>query len=104
MKTVGFIFATLAASCLLSFSALALVVAGTDLKEADVVLVVSYPWGAHASQVIAQSGLSETYPLRAPLGSLTVIETSNDLINLRKNGAWLVLDGKKVASLCTPKM
>lgn len=104
MNTVGFILTTLGASFLLSFSALALVVSGSSLGDADLVLVVSYPWGTDASRIIQQSGLSETYPVRAPLGSLTVISGPNDLNTLKKNGAWLLLDGKKVATLCSPQV
>ncbi|PYG30442.1 hypothetical protein [Pelagimonas varians] len=104
MNTVGHIIATLCASGLLSLSALALVVSGSSLEDADLVLVVSYPWGSQASRIIQKSGLKETYPVRAPLGSMTVVSGPNDITNLKKNGAWLLLDGKKVATLCSPQV
>ncbi len=104
MKTVGLILATLGASFMLSLSAFAIILAGSGVQDSDLILVVSYPWGPHASDVIAQSGLSETYPIRAPLGGLTVINTPQDLQYLRESGAWFLLDGKRVANLCSPKV
>lgn len=100
MKTVGLIGAILAAACLLSFSALVLAASASSMTVGDLVLVVSYPWGAKPSQIIVQSGLIETYPLRAPLGSLAVIKGPNDLNTLKENGAWLLLNGKMIATLC----
>ncbi len=104
MKMVGLICAALSAALFLSTSAFAMIVVSTGVDDTDLILVVSYPWGPHASDIIRGSGLNETYPVRAPFGSLTMIETPNDLNSLRAGGAWLLLDGKKVANLCSPRV
>lgn len=64
------------------------------------VLVISGPWGDTAAQIIVQAGLFEIAPDRAPLGALTTLSGPGDIENLKKNGAWFVIDGKKVAELC----
>lgn len=72
----------------------------THLEAGDLVLVVAAPWGPQAHDIIRSSGLNETYPVRAPLGGLTQLSTPSDAGRLRENGAWLLLDGKRIAALC----
>jgi len=64
------------------------------------VLVVSGPWGITAAQAIERAGLFEIAPERAPLGALTTLTALKDIEVLKSNGAWFVIDGKKVAELC----
>lgn len=64
------------------------------------VLVVSKPWGPTAAQVIERAGMFEIAPERAPLGALTTLSGPDDIEKLKENGAWFVIDGKKVAELC----
>ena len=74
-----------------------------EVQSAEIgspVLVVSVPWGATAAQIVKRAGLFEIAPERAPLGALTTLSAPSDIENLKKNGAWLVIDGKKVAELC----
>ena len=104
MRTVGFLVAILVVSGILSFVSLAFLLMGTKADQGDLALVIPYPWGPEASEIITRSGMVETYPVRAPFGSLTVINTPGDLTKLRELGAWFILDGKKVAEICSAKV
>lgn len=79
---------------------LGLNVTTAPLAANDLALVVSAPWGPDAHDIIHASGLQETYPLRAPLGSFTQLADASDVSLLKEQGAWFVLDGERIAALC----
>lgn len=102
MKTVGLILTTLFASAFFSVTTIAFMMVEKNQEDVGLILVVAYPWGPDASDIITSAGLTETYPVRAPLGSLTETANPDDLARLRSHGAWLLMDGKRVAELCSP--
>ncbi|MEP2717804.1 hypothetical protein [Pseudophaeobacter sp.] len=65
----------------------------------DVALVLAAPWG-NAARIAEQAEVQEVAPERAPLGVLVTLESSQSVDRLYSNGAWLVVDGKRVLELC----
>lgn len=69
-------------------------------QSGEVALVIAAPWGAEAAQVAAMAGVQEVAPLRAPMGTLVFLDTTQSLDQLYEHGAWLVINGEKVLELC----
>ena len=67
----------------------------------DVALVISAPWGPDTALIAARSGVKEVAPERAPLGVLVALDSAQSVDRLYSNGAWLVINGKKVLELCS---
>ncbi|WGW02902.1 hypothetical protein [Tropicibacter oceani] len=64
------------------------------------VLVVAPPWGAGAAALVQQAGGQLVGPVQAPLGALAVFEGPVPRQRLLSLGAWMVRDGRFVATLC----
>lgn len=71
-----------------------------DVEE-GLMLVVMPPWGGSAHDVIRDADLPEVSLLRAPLGAFTKVETPSDAQRLYDHGAWLLVNGKRIAFLCS---
>jgi type IV secretory pathway protease TraF len=65
-----------------------------------VALVIAPPWRGGAAAVAVAVGLREVAPEAAPLGSLVLLETPQDVARLYDQGAWFVVNGQKVLELC----
>jgi hypothetical protein len=61
------------------------------------VLVVAPPWSGGAAEIVERASGREIYPTRAPLAVMAVFD---DPSQLETAGAWLVLDGRRVAAIC----
>ncbi|MVO16266.1 hypothetical protein [Parasedimentitalea huanghaiensis] len=94
------ILITAAAALVISSPILALLSQGRP-QAGDIALVIAAPWGGNAAQIAAQAGLQEIAPARAPLGILVALDNAQSVDRLYSNGAWLVIDGKKVLELCS---
>ena len=70
-------------------------------QAGEVALVISAPWGPDTARIAELSGVQEISPERAPLGVLVTLENTQSIDRLYSNGAWLVIDGKKVMELCS---
>ncbi|TLP66985.1 hypothetical protein FEE96_06440 [Parasedimentitalea maritima] len=70
-------------------------------QAGDIALVIAAPWGGNAARIAAQAGVQEIAPERAPLGILVALDSAQSVDRLYSNGAWLVIDGKKVLELCS---
>lgn len=66
-------------------------------RPGEPVLVVAAPWSDGAGEVVARASGREIYPVRAPMAALAIFE---DPTLLNAAGAWLVLDGRRIAELC----
>lgn len=62
-------------------------------------LAVIPPW-ANIDQTLANAGLREIAPYRAPFGILVEASAHADLSELRANGVWTLFDGTLIASIC----
>lgn len=69
-------------------------------QAGEAALVIAPPWGASAAEIAAKSGVWEVAPERAPMGALVMLEHPQNVDSLYRQGAWLVLNGKKVLELC----
>lgn len=67
----------------------------------EVALVISAPWGPDTAQIAELSDVQEITPERAPLGAFVTVEDTQSIDRLYSNGAWLVINGKKVLELCS---
>jgi len=65
----------------------------------DLVLVVVPPW-QDGARVIAAAAGRPVGPVRGPLGQLAMSDGVDFAARLRSAGAWLVLDGQAVSTLC----
>ena len=65
-------------------------------------LAIIPPW-ADRNATLAQAGLTEISPGRAPFGILVQPDPSIDLATLRENGVWALLDGTLIAAICGVK-
>lgn len=70
-------------------------------QAGEVALVISTPWGPDAARIAEKAGLQEVAPERAPLGVLVALDSAQSVDRLYSNGAWLVINGKKVLELCS---
>ncbi|OIQ33115.1 MAG: hypothetical protein BM562_01680 [Alphaproteobacteria bacterium MedPE-SWcel] len=62
-------------------------------------LVVAPPWKPSVD-IVVSSDVPELATARSPLGVLVVIPDAQALRRLFENGAWFVIDGKRIAQLC----
>ncbi|TNJ45115.1 hypothetical protein [Phaeobacter sp. B1627] len=62
-------------------------------------LVVSPPW-KRAIDIVVSSDVPELATASSPLGALVVIPDARAIGRLFENGAWFVVDGKRIAQLC----
>ncbi|CRL12336.1 MAG: hypothetical protein ACPGSW_04225 [Phaeobacter italicus] len=67
----------------------------------EVALIIAPPWGDSAAQIAKRSNVAEVTPERAPFGALVMLETPQSADQLFRQGAWLVMDGRKVLELCS---
>ena len=74
--------------------------AQTPPEAGEIALVVGAPWGPAAADVAARAGVQEIAPDRAPLGVLVQLDNPQSTDRLYRQGAWLVLNGRKVLELC----
>ncbi len=72
----------------------------TKPQVGEVALVIALPWGADPARIAANAGAQEVSPERAPMGVLIMLNTEQTLDQLYAQGAWLVVDGRKVLELC----
>lgn len=63
------------------------------------VLVIA-PWGADTEAQIVAAGGAVVGPVRAPLGVLAASDDPDFASALRAAGAWAVIGGERIASLC----
>ncbi|MFZ7094148.1 hypothetical protein [Primorskyibacter sp. 2E233] len=64
------------------------------------VLVVASPWGLGAAQLVIQAGGRLVGPYQAPFSALAVFDDPEPREELLSLGAWMVRDGRFVATLC----
>lgn len=69
-------------------------------QPGSVALVISAPWGPHSGGIAARAGLQEVSPEQAPMGAFVMLKNSSSVDRLYSQGAWLVIDGRKVLELC----
>ena len=74
--------------------------AGARPDPTSVLLVVVSPAGPGAVDVIRAAGGVPIGPNRAPLASLAAPAAPDFALRLRDAGAWLVLDGQRLAAIC----
>ncbi len=65
----------------------------------DVMLVVAAPWTDRDALILSAGG-APVGPRSAPLGSLAVSDDGDFAAALMARGAWMVLDGRLLASIC----
>ncbi|MFY0312151.1 hypothetical protein ACFMBG_19905 [Leisingera sp. D0M16] len=97
MQNVFLILA--AAAIVLCSPALMLVAEGRPLAG-EVALVIAPPWGKSAAEIAASSEVQEVTPERAPMGALVLLESPRSVDRLYSQGAWLVVNGRKILELC----
>ncbi|KIC09572.1 hypothetical protein RA19_14690 [Leisingera sp. ANG-M1] len=90
----------LAAAAAVLCSPVLMLIAQPPPQAGEVALVIASPWGKSAAEVAAQAGVQEIAPERAPMGALVLLETPHSLDRLYRQGAWIVVDGRKVLELC----
>jgi hypothetical protein len=81
-------------------SALLVLTQQSQVQE-GLVLVVASPWGISAHDILRQADLPEVSVMRAPFGALTKLEQASDSDRLYAHGAWLLLEAKRIAFLCS---
>ncbi len=66
-----------------------------------VLLVIAPPW-ADSSAIVAQAGAQPVSPFPAPMAELVRVEGDRDgvIARLRSSGAWAIISGTKIASIC----
>jgi len=64
------------------------------------VLVVTVPWGTGAEDLIVLAGGVPMGPVSAPIASMAMSDTAGFVTRLKQAGAWLVLDGQRLAEIC----
>ncbi|NNK79801.1 MAG: hypothetical protein HKP40_13945 [Litoreibacter sp.] len=77
-----------------------LLLVSSEPRPGSPVLVLAPPWTGGASAVVQEAGLREIGPERAILAALADYERVEDLGLLSSAGAWFVIDGEHIASLC----
>ena len=65
-----------------------------------VALVVASPAGQSIGDILKASDMTDAFPGRAPIGAFVVLEDADSLQRLRENGAWFVIDGKRILAFC----
>ena len=88
-----------AAAAVLCSPALVLVAQGRP-PAGEVALVIASPWGKSAAEIAAFSGMQEVAPERAPMGALVMLKSPRSVDRLYSQGAWLVVNGRRVLELC----
>ena len=68
-------------------------------QAGDIALVIAAPW-ENAAGIADRADVREVAPERAPLGVLVALEGPHSVDRLYSQGAWLVIDGKRVLELC----
>lgn len=68
-------------------------------QAGDVALVLAAPW-EDAASIADRAEVREVAPERAPLGVLVALDSPQSVARLYSQGAWLVIDGKRVLELC----
>ncbi len=101
MSSLLSVSASVLVGLLLSIGSVVATQPRTPSKVGDLVLVVSSPWGPSPREILRRTELNDRYPVSAPLGRFTQLVNDDDVKNLKANGAWFVLDGKKLAELCS---
>ncbi|MCB1331831.1 MAG: hypothetical protein KDK28_21230 [Maritimibacter sp.] len=76
-----------------------IVFASAPVEAHGAVLVISR-WGDRTEQVVAAAGGQVYGPVRAPLGVLAFSDDPAFADNLRAAGAWAVLAGDRIATIC----
>lgn len=84
--------------CALVGPALALV--SSPAVPGEPVLVLTLPWNGSAEGLIEQSGGFALGPISVPLATLAMPEAPDFIQKLKSGGAWLVLDGRRLAAIC----
>ena len=68
-------------------------------EDAGLRLVVHAPW-TDATALAAETRVRMVGPVSAPFGFLALSEGPSQDHQLRKYGAWAVLDGRRLAQFC----
>lgn len=87
----------------IALSALAgplLAVAGTAPSAGGVVLVVGPAGSAARDAIVRLAGGTPVGPAQAPLAGFATSDASGFVDRLHDAGAWLVLDGDRLARIC----
>lgn len=64
------------------------------------VLVITAPWGSTAEELIALAGGVPVGPVSAPIAIMATSDEVAFVMRLKQAGAWLVLDGQRLAAIC----
>lgn len=75
-------------------------VASSTPRDGIPVIVVGAPWGDRLETVISQAGGQILGPESAPFARIATSDTPEFFQRLRDAGAWAVLDGTRLATLC----
>lgn len=65
----------------------------------DIMLVVVPPW-RDSLHIVADSNGRPIGPMTSAFGTLALSDDPDFADYLRSNGAWFVVDGKSIASIC----
>lgn len=76
-----------------------IVFASAPVEATGAVLVIAR-WGDRTEQMITIAGGQVYGPVRAPLGVLAFSDDPAFADNLRAAGAWAVLAGNRIATIC----
>ncbi|MQQ07982.1 hypothetical protein GFB49_05910 [Epibacterium sp. SM1979] len=62
-------------------------------------LVIVPPW-VNATQLAQTAQVAQLLSSSAPMGAFVVPTNAEDVTRLLENGAWFVIDGKRIAEFC----
>lgn len=88
------------AACMVVLSPVLVLVSDGKPIQGDFALVVSTPWGTPPSDVLRGADVDQALPVDVGFGTLVRLNSSDSYERLRSNGAWFVLNGNKVFTLC----
>lgn len=75
-------------------------IAGAPFRPDAPVLILARPWSGGAKAVVHRAGGWLVGPVPTLLGAIATGEGADFDLRLRQSGAWLVLDGSRLAVLC----
>lgn len=66
----------------------------------EVTVVAALPWSGRPADMVARAGGRLVGPGTSPLAVLAISDGQDFAKQLKDAGAWLVLDGRRLSSLC----
>ncbi|MFT6426562.1 MAG: hypothetical protein ACJAYH_001177 [Celeribacter sp.] len=84
---------------LISLSIAPLAMVGLPKDGTGPVIAIFAPW-TDIEAALKTSGAFEIFPLQTPIAALLAPPNKTVRAALKQNGAWLILNGDTIASLC----